>query len=170
MIDIHHLFAITLYQTKLVIQPTEHKKIVDFCNNNKGENKFSIKKGTQYHIEEGKFEGSEYLFKEINNFMMMHFKHRVIHLWLNVAEEGGYNLPHHHGSITNMSGVLYLTNENSDIEFLSDFLRGDKSFVIKPKLFDFLVFPSYLYHLVHPSISKEKRISVSFNTEPGPLI
>ena len=169
MIDIHHLFAITLYKTKFVVQPTEHKKIVDFCNNNNGPEKVSIRKGTQYHINENKFDGSENLFNELNNYMAVHYKHRLIHLWLNVAEEGGYNMPHHHGLITNMSGVLYLTDENSEIEFLCDFLRGDRSFKVQPKLFDLLIFPSYLYHFVHPSTSKEKRISISFNAEPIPL-
>ena len=164
--DVYNLFAIPLYKTKLVLQPFEHKKIIDFCNKNDGPEKMSIKKGTQYHIKDGEFEGSAYLLQEIDNYMKLHFKHKVVHLWLNVAEEGGYNMPHHHGLVNNMSGVLYLTNENSDIEFLCDFLRGDKSFTIQPKLFDFLIFPSYLYHFVHPSTSKEKRISVSFNSEP----
>ena len=36
MIDIHHLFAVTLYTTKFVVQPTEHKKIINFCNNSDG--------------------------------------------------------------------------------------------------------------------------------------
>jgi len=166
MIDTYNLFAIPLHKTKFIVQPTEHKKIINFCNNNKGPETISIRKGTQYHIHENKFEGSEYLFNQLDNFMKLHFQHRLSHLWLNVAEEGGYNMPHHHGLITNKSGVLYLTDENSEIEFLSDFLRGDRSFTIKPKLFDLLVFPSYLYHFVHPSTSKEKRISVSFNTEP----
>ena len=164
MIDIHHLFAVTLYTTKFVVQPTEHKKIINFCNNSDGPEKVSIRKGTQYHMHESKFDGSENLFNELNNF-----KHRLIHLWLNVAEEGGYNMPHHHGLITNMSGVLYLTEDNSEIEFLSDFLRGDRTYKVKPKLFDLLIFPAYLYHFVHPSTSKEKRISVSFNAEPIPL-
>ena len=106
MIDIHHLFAVTLYTTKFVVQPTEHKKIINFCNNSDGPEKVSIRKGTQYHMHESKFDGSENLFNELNNYMKVHFKHRLIHLWLNVAEEGGYNMPHHHGESA-LTGVYY---------------------------------------------------------------
>jgi len=65
-----------------------------------------------------------------------------------------------------MSGVLYLTKENSKIIFYGGFGRKDNITEIKPELFVFnYLFLLILTHLVAPSFSKSRRISLAFNTK-----
>jgi len=114
------------------------------------------------------------------------FKLKVANLWANVNGAGSINFPHiHPGSV--LSGVYYVTlPENSGslrlinpnlFNFVSlAFLGGLETFTEGPCVFTtehtlhkskpggLLIFPSHLSHYVLPNLSKQKRISISFNT------
>ena len=54
---------------------------------------------------------------------------------------------------------MYLSSENNNIILA----REDQTFEIKPKLFDFIIFPYNLVHYVLPEERNEKRICYAFN-------
>jgi len=113
------------------------------------------------------------------------FKLKVDTLWANVNGAGAINISHvHPGSI--LSGVYYVTlPENSGnlglmnpniLNFFFDAPGGVETFTEGPTLFTtghifrkskpggLLIFPSHLSHHVLPNLSKQQRISLSFNT------
>ena len=113
------------------------------------------------------------------------FKLKVDTLWANVNGAGAINISHvHPGSI--LSGVYYVTlPKNSGnlglmnpniLNFFFDAPGGVETFTEGPTLFTtghifrkskpggLLIFPSHLSHHVLPNLSKQQRISLSFNT------
>ena len=73
-----------------------------------------------------------------------------------------YNKPHYHtGHDIRASGVMYLSSQNNNINFA----RDTEVFEIRPKLFDYLVFPFNLLHYVLPEERQEARICYAFNLE-----
>ena len=78
--------------------------------------------------------------------------------WINILGEHGYQEPHIHGDCGG-SGVLYLTENNSEIEFIiypEDFRKK-----ITPKKGEVLLFDGTTYHRVVES--KHERMSLAFN-------
>ena len=98
--------------------------------------------------------------------------------WININEPGHYNNKHDHG-FTNLSGVFYLTDTNSNINFYKnkdfmDFTTNSvlsnndttcsfKKVTYQPKKGDLLIFPSWLEHDVEYNDFLDTRISVAFN-------
>ena len=117
------------------------------------------------------------------------FKLKVTDLWANVSGAGAINTPHvHNGSI--LSGVYYVSRpENSGslrlmnpnpFNYVSLALMGKiETFTEGPTPFtsdtvefkgtpgSLVIFPSHICHYVLPNLSKELRISISFNTTVG---
>ena len=56
---------------------------------------------------------------------------------------------------------MYLSSQNNNINFV----RDTDVFEIRPKLFDYLVFPFSLLHYVLPEDRQEARICYAFNLE-----
>ena len=109
------------------------------------------------------------------------FKH--IHtefVWVNYMKKGDYNPPHEHTNC-NLSSVLYLEIppgiEKENQEFVGQgcgpgaihFILGgpqplyNNSYIFKPKVGDFFIFPWCLTHTVAPFKCKGTRISVAAN-------
>lgn len=100
--------------------------------------------------------------------------------WANVLGFGGYNTVHAHPNAA-WSGVYYVTtNENLEQQPFSGKLElldpraatnlayTDKStlygrFLLSPVAGQMLMFPAWLPHQVHPSFSKEPRVSIAMN-------
>ena len=124
-----------------------------------------------------------FLIKSLTNFP--NIKNDVkfsITAWININENGDYNLTHCHPTST-LSGVLWIKCPDNcgNIEFVSpyqysafeevdsyidDFKKKNFSYstvYLKSKEGKMIVFPSHLHHLVNPNKSQEDRISVSFN-------
>ncbi len=82
--------------------------------------------------------------------------------WINYYEKGGYQEFHKHetGSSRKGSGVLYLSEKNSPIEF--GIFPDDIRKKVIPKKSDLLLFDTSTYHRVLDS-QEEKRISLAFN-------
>ena len=81
----------------------------------------------------------------------------IFESWINILGEHGYQEPHLHGDCG--SAVLYLTENNSEIEFIiypEDFRK-----IITPKKGDVLLFDGTTYHRVVES--KHERMSLAFN-------
>ena len=77
--------------------------------------------------------------------------------WINILGEHGYQEPHLHGD--GGSGVLYLTENNSEIEFI--IYPEDLRKAIIPKKGAVLLFDGTTYHRVVES--KHERMSLAFN-------
>ena len=114
------------------------------------------------------------------------FKLKVTDLWANVSGAGAVHTPHvHNGSI--LSGVYYVSRpENSGTLRLMNpslfnhvsltFMGKVETFTEGPTPFtstnmefkgsqgSLVIFPSHICHYVLPNLSKDVRISISFNT------
>jgi len=80
--------------------------------------------------------------------------------WINIYEKGFYQEFHQHISSIDksFSGVLYLSENNSAIEF--DLVARHK---IIPQFGDILIFDDDLFHRVIPNNNNDLRISLAFN-------
>ena len=100
--------------------------------------------------------------KSIENLLLQNFKKNIpfmIHeSWINILGQNGYQEFHIHPDSAG-SGVLYLTDENSSIEFaiLPEEIRKQ----IIPKKCDLLLFDSSTFHRVLES--DKDRFSLAFN-------
>ena len=112
--------------------------------------------------------------KEIRNF-------QLIKSWVVRQFKNDYNPVHWHTG--DISGVGYLkvpshlgntsqpdkkTNENGKLQLIfgSPNLFSKSTFIVKPELGDFYLFPNYLMHTVYPFTgTDEERRSVSFNAQ-----
>ena len=133
MSNTYNLFSVNVFHGKIIIPVNIHKNILNFVEKNY-EEKNTISCVNGFQYHED-FNGK----KELNKII---------------------NKPHCHSSDnTVMAAVLYLSNENNNITFT----RCGEVFEIKPKLFDYLIFPENLLHYVLPEQRTEKRICYAFN-------
>lgn len=155
---VYSLFSVNIFQGKIIVPINIHKKILNFLEKNyEKKNTISCINGFQYHQD---FNSKKELNKIIDKHMFSTHNLNIKHAWLNVLENQSYNKPHDHiGNGTKMAGVLYLSDKNNNINFI----RGNEVFEIKPKMFDYLIFPHDLVHYVLPEQRIEKRICYSFN-------
>jgi len=84
--------------------------------------------------------------------------------WINILEENGYQEFHNHTPHFG-SGVLYLTNQNSKIEF--SLFPDDTRKNIVPEKNDLLLFDSSIFHRVLES--DKERISLAFNFDTNDI-
>ena len=82
--------------------------------------------------------------------------------WINILTHKGFQEFHNHPAHP-WVGVLYLTNNNSDIEFVN-FYPKEVKMKIKPKKYDILIFEGSTYHRVLPQEMDIERLSLAFNT------
>lgn len=108
-----------------------------------------------------------------------------LHGWANVNRLGDYHDPHNHPHAY-LSGTYYVrvpssraTQKNradvrpgcitfydprvTNMTALRDDPQSDPEFTVSPAAGMILMWPSFLMHFVHPNLSDEARISVSFN-------
>lgn len=106
---------------------------------------------------------------------------QLVSAWANVLGPGGWNAPHHHFP-RHWSGVYYVSvgqcgNSREDpggmIEFLSptpwlSAINHAGNFLHSPKDGLMIVFPSSIYHFVHPHATNEMRVSIAYNFDVVP--
>ena len=160
MVNTYDLFITRISHGSLPLPLNIHKNILSFVEKEyHSENNISSVNGFQYHKN---FSGKEELHTILNNYFKNIFQLELQHGWLNVLEKNSYNRPHFHsGTNINFSGVYYLSNNNNNINLTKD----GETFEIKPKLFEYLIFPHHLIHYVLPEDRNEKRICYAFNLE-----
>jgi uncharacterized protein (TIGR02466 family) len=118
-------------------------------------------------------------FISYNNYKIKN-KLNLANFWFNINKYKDFNLEHDHpGSI--LSGVYYVktpknsgnlifkNNNNRDLYLPDDRLieyniLNSSSYFLPPQENCLHIFPSWLIHYVEPNLSKEERISFSFNT------
>ena len=100
-------------------------------------------------------------------------------MWININGNKDYNIEHSHPHCV-ISGVYYLTSNNSNLIFLhpsshvmeydwnQDVLQSYNKYnssvcIVTPFENTLLLFPSWLQHRVEPNTNEEKRISIAFN-------
>ncbi len=106
--------------------------------------------------------------------------------WANVNRFGDYHDPHNHPHAY-LSGTYYVRvpKDHEALETRGDVrpghisfydprgtvnmtaIRGDPQieaeYTVRPEAGEILLWPAFLYHFVHPNLSREPRVSVSFN-------
>jgi len=80
--------------------------------------------------------------------------------WVNIYEKNFYQEfhVHNHPCYNSLSGVLYLSDKNSDIVF-----KYPNSVHFEPKFGNILLFPDNLPHRVRKNSEDDLRISIAFN-------
>ena len=82
-------------------------------------------------------------------------------IWFNVNGQKCYNKKHIHDGL--LSGVFYLTKNNSDIIFYDDSILQKNTFEYKPKFKELILFPAWLPHSVKVNEQTHHRVSIAFN-------
>lgn len=106
--------------------------------------------------------------------------------WANVNRRGDYHDPHNHPHAY-LSGTYYVTVPNpapapgnrpdlrpgaisfydprgfANMTAIRDDRQIEAEFTHRPEAGDILLWPAFLMHFVHPNLSDEKRVSISFN-------
>jgi uncharacterized protein (TIGR02466 family) len=107
--------------------------------------------------------------------------------WATICREGAYHAPHSHPDSAwsgvyyvdagtdradcPLSGVLEFLDPRSGVEAIT--APGDpygEPFRVRPEAGLLLIFPSWLYHWVHPYAGQTPRIAVSFNVTSGAAV
>lgn len=159
MINTYNLFAVSVTHGKFIVPVNIHQKIIKYVDENYDDSNttYSCVNGFQTHSD---FNGKKELNEELNIYLKNFLRLSLDNGWLNVLGNNSLNAPHKHiGTNVKYSGVLYLSDENNNITFCKD----DQIFEIKPKLFDYLIFPYDLIHYVLSENRNEKRICYAFN-------
>ena len=130
-----------------------------------------------------KIKWAEFLASNVSNWVKEELKKEIqlIESWVVRQFKNDYNPVHWHTG--DISGVGYLkvpsnlgntsqpdkkTNENGKLQLIfgSPNLFSKSTFLVKPELGDFYLFPNYLMHTVYPFTgTDEERRSVSFNAK-----
>jgi uncharacterized protein (TIGR02466 family) len=106
--------------------------------------------------------------------------------WATICRAGAYHAPHSHPDSAwsgvyyvdpgterpdrPLSGVLEFLDERAGVEAVT--APGDpygEPFRVRPHAGLLVVFPSWLYHWVHPSAGQTPRMAISFNATPAPV-
>ena len=151
---------IHLLETVASFIETNKHKFTERTWNCNSQTSVKISKNILYDIEEFNYLTAE-LEKIIKRFLYKVFNKNlpfmIVDSWINILGENGYQEPHIHGDV--ISGVLYLTEDNSEIEFIV-YPEDERKKVI-PKKGDVLLFDGTTYHRVVES--KHERMSLAFN-------
>lgn len=94
--------------------------------------------------------------RETDNF----FDGFIDQSWINFYEKGFYQEFHRHDNkiYQHISGVVYLSNQNSNIDFFID-----DTFTHEPKKNEIIIFDNNIEHQVRPNQNEKPRISLAFN-------
>jgi uncharacterized protein (TIGR02466 family) len=109
-----------------------------------------------------------------------------VYAWVTLCRAGAYHAPHSHpdsawsgvyyvdpgtGSLDKpLSGVLEFLDPRAGVDAVT--APGDpygEPFRVRPQAGLLVIFPSWLYHWVHPYTGRTPRIAISFNATPAPL-
>ena len=113
------------------------------------------------------------------NVLKINCKLSLSNVWININKFKDFNIVHKH-PFSKLSGVFYvkIPKNSGDLIFVNEteipcFIDHNNitefnnynsfKWSIKPEENVLYLFPSWLGHYVNPNLSKEKRISISFN-------
>lgn len=112
--------------------------------------------------------------KSVGSLYFDNKKFSICDIWLTRTNFGQYSGFHYH-PYSIFSGLFYIDNHNTETEFFyeSNFfekfklfgaIKNENKISIKPNKGKLLIFPSYLYHKISISKSKDTRHTLAFNT------
>lgn len=181
------VFPTTIYAKDLQINNNiiaDH--IVEWSKNDRGVNKTNV---NGWHSSTDMHKKPEYkllideLYKmqhEIYNEELLDSEPFLGNMWANINYEGGFNMPHVHANSL-FSGVYYVKCKSNSGRLVFDDPRPGiqhtmpirkkinlpnhlcRSVEIEPIPGRLVMFPAWLWHHVSPNLSKDIRISISFN-------
>ena len=184
---IRDIFKTGVAEIKLNLDLNKLKKFcLDYQKNNQGRNR-SNPTGYQSH-DVLNFKETKELVNEIKKYSGLFLKdnllnisnHKLNHMWFNINYYKDFNTAHCH-SYNKVSGVFYVSTPKNcgNIIFKNpapienflplndlteDYNNYNSTSWYLPALENYLyIFPSWLYHHVEPNLSKQPRISFSFN-------
>jgi len=119
---------------------------------------------------------SNFLF---NDYLKIKHQLSLDNIWININRYKDFNIPHVH-SFSKLSGVFYvkIPNNSGKLSFINDFpienfinplniieynQYTSSAWSFEPEENMLYLFPSWLKHYVNPNLSKQERISISFN-------
>jgi len=119
---------------------------------------------------------SNFLF---NDYLKIKHQLSLDNIWININRYKDFNIPHVH-SFSKLSGVFYvkIPNNSGKLSFINDFpienfinplniieynQYTSSVWSFEPEENMLYLFPSWLKHYVNPNLSKQERISISFN-------
>lgn len=86
----------------------------------------------------------------------------IHNIWINVNPKDAFNAWHVHVH-SMLSGVFYLSTDNSPIEFQCPIVGMNGNYIHQPQHKELLVFPASIMHMVHRNSSQAPRVSLAFN-------
>jgi uncharacterized protein (TIGR02466 family) len=114
-----------------------------------------------------------------NNYLKIRCNLSLDNIWININRHKDFNIQHTH-PFSKLSGVFYIkaSSNSGNLTFVNDspvenFIDFSKivelnvynsaSWSFEPEENTLYLFPSWLKHYVNPNLSKQERISISFN-------
>ena len=114
-----------------------------------------------------------------NDYLKIKHQLSLDNIWININRYKDFNIPHVH-SFSKLSGVFYvkIPNNSGKLSFINDFpienfinplniieynQYTSSAWSFEPEENMLYLFPSWLKHYVNPNLSKQERISISFN-------
>ena len=117
-------------------------------------------------------EALEYIRSQLESPEGLRFPHLIEAAWVNINQEGNYNMPHNHGGTdsSGFAGVLFVTDAPG-LHILNprpgapyyDVQRSPEG-----NAGEIIIFPKSLLHWVEPSKSEKDRITFAFNITDTP--
>jgi len=155
---INNLIHLTNIKNKIELIKEE---LIQECINSKPK-KYKDNKTFNYKVNS---KHKEYLYNifieyALNNLNKFTLKNKDFNIWCYYSDNTfDKSVWHNHINTSTINGVLYLQlpKENGGI----DFIKNNIILNIKPRMYDFIMFPNYLNHLPYPSTTEEKRLSIN---------
>jgi uncharacterized protein (TIGR02466 family) len=175
------------------IENHEYVDAINFCNS------LSLKSDGRRMSNRGGWQSNDFYYRDIVDTPLQVFFKQIEHsinevqldlgiqrrlfignMWININNLNNSNVTHAHPN-SSISGVFYLTKNNSNIVFTRsldinkhhlDWIGSNGKTPLSvtdvsytPQQGQYLFFPSWLQHRVEPNPTKEDRISIAFNFE-----
>tara|TARA_A100001234_G_scaffold68921_1_gene60693 strand:+ start:8828 stop:9367 length:540 start_codon:yes stop_codon:yes gene_type:complete len=89
---------------------------------------------------------------------------KVYNMWVNINQYKDFNWPHDH-SDSALAGVYYVKTPNNCGDIAFEHPVEDKMTIMPSVEGRLYIFPAWLRHRVNPNMSREERVSISFNLD-----
>ena len=184
------LFSTPVSIVKFSDDETDRLKLIDESYRLNKVNPIGIQRSNYggWHSENNLYDNL--VFKKLNNLIMdfidkdiipknyLNFRGNINFdaCWVTINKTGDFNMPHEHDG-TWLSGIFYMKIppilsggelkllDNNRVRKHEEWKFKDKNsnmYTFKPENGKFIMFPSWLWHMVEPNKSTEDRISYSF--------
>lgn len=186
MNEVINIFSTPIYIKKLNLNLDTLKLYIENLERQNNKRVISNEGGFQSNDLDNNQEEVQELIEELNKNVEIFKKvfnienTKLDNLWANINYFGNYNILHCHINSL-ISGVFYVQTKKDSgaIEFVNDFetieyhlqkiklkdynIYNSSKYFVVPEDNLLILFPSWLKHRVKPNLTKDKRMSFSFN-------